>query len=399
MRCVLLAVATWAACSGTAFADIRLIDPGTGTSTVLVKDDTTRLLTALDDGLLVKQARGGATSLVALDGSATAAPRFGDAQSVGPGGRTLGMQPPGYALRAADGRVLGTYAVDGLVFAEPEVAWSADGTRVAVLVGEQLRVLDTATGAALVEEAADGRLDAQAFSADASALLYARERRVERLDIASGQTSDLGQAAFAASWSSAGQVALTRERGIAVLGAAGVRAPTNVFFAAQWSPDGRTLAFSVEQARDECSAPLAGVAVAAPGGTPRVLVKPSDRGLRGFTWAPDGRLAVDREADLTPEGRGKRHPWPKRVGNDYAMFSPRGDAAVRHAVVRAAASLKRGASRETALSRLRLAMAEVQERYDETDDSAVGDAIAEEIDRWLSAAGFVPVESSDEVMC
>jgi hypothetical protein len=81
------------------------------------------------------------------------------------------------------------------------------------------------------------------------------------------------------------------------------------------------------------------------------------------------------------------------------MFTRGGDAAIRRVMVRVATALKRGASRDTALSRLRLGMATVQERYDETDDTAVRDAIAVEIDRWLHAAGFGPVESADDIMC
>jgi hypothetical protein len=34
-----------------------------------------------------------------------------------------------------------------------------------------------------------------------------------------------------------------------------------------------------------------------------------------------------------------------------------------------------------------------------TGDTAVRDAVAKELDRWLHAAGFGPIEDSDDVMC
>jgi hypothetical protein len=97
--------------------------------------------------------------------------------------------------------------------------------------------------------------------------------------------------------------------------------------------------------------------------------------------------------------RGKRHPWPRRIARDYAMFSRRGDAAVRRLVVRAARSLRRGAGREAVLSRVRLDYAKVADRYAEALDTAVREAVSDELDRWLRAAGFEPIEAFDEITC
>jgi hypothetical protein len=400
MRRAFLTIALLALSAAPAAADVRLIDPATGASTTVVEQDYTRLVARFGESLVVKSARTGDAELVGPGGSRTLVPRFDHARSIGPGGHTLDSAGGGFELRAPDGRLVATLTTSSLWASfDPGIAWSADGSRVAVVADERLRVVDTATGAVLVERDGDVRLGEQAFAPDGSSLVLIDKDRASRVEIPSGTVTPLGHKAFAASWSPNGSIALTRETGIAVIGAAGVRAPINVESAAQWSIDGRTLAFSVEQQRDECSYPLAGVAVAQPGSAPRVVIPPSSRELYGFAWVADGRLAVDLGPEDTAGVRGKRHPWPKRVAGDYEMFSPGGDAAIRRVMVRVATALKRGASRDTALSRLRLGMATVQERYEETDDTAVRDAIAVEIDRWLHAAGFGPVESADDVMC
>ena len=144
-----------------------------------------------------------------------------------------------------------------------------------------------------------------------------------------------------------------------MLGAAGVEADVDTAHAAQWSPDGRLLAFGLEVSQGACSYPHVGVAVAAPGAKPRVLVEPTSRALVAYAWSADGRLAVDREADFTSDKRGKRHPWPKRVASDYHMVSRAGDAAIRRAMLRVARSLKAGAERELVLARMRRDMARV----------------------------------------
>jgi hypothetical protein len=43
---------------------------------------------------------------------------------------------------------------------------------------------------------------------------------------------------------------------------------------------------------------------------------------------------------------------------------------------------------------MRRDMAPIQERYDEVSDTIVRDAIGDELDRWLYAAGFEPPDTS-----
>lgn len=68
-------------------------------------------------------------------------------------------------------------------------------------------------------------------------------------------------------------------------------------------------------------------------------------------------------------------------------------------VLRAARSLRRGADRETVLSRVRLDYAKAGDRFGEAGDTAVREKVADELDRWLHAAGFEPIEAFDEITC
>jgi hypothetical protein len=397
VRTALLALLIVAALATPARADIQLIDPATGAATTLVADDFVRLLGPTGDGFVIEIARNGRRLRLATDGSTWPAPELDRATEIGPAGQTLWRTPDGLELHAPDGRVVGMFSLP-LIWSDADVAWSADGARVAIVGDDRLRVVDTVTGAVITERRAeDSRLTPQAFSPDAAALVFADERDALRYDLATGAVTTLGRADHVA-WSPTGQLALVRERSIAVLGSAGVKARSDFFFPPQWSPDGRTLAYAAQFSQGACSDPLLGVAVAAPGGSPRTLVEPSGRGLRGFAWASDGRLAVDREPDFSSDARGKRHPWPKRVASEYYVIGRGGNAAVRRVLLRVARSLKAGAEREPVLARMRRDMAPIQDRYD-VDDTIVRDAIAIELDRWLGAAGFEPVEAADEFMC
>ncbi len=130
-----------------------------------------------------------------------------------------------------------------------------------------------------------------------------------------------------------------------------------------------------------------------------MLGEPGARELRSALWSPVAtRLAVSLGPEQTSP-RGKRHPWPRRITRDYAMFSARGDAAMRRIVLRAARSLRRGADRETVLSRVRLDYATAADRFGDAGDTAVREAVADELDRWLHAAGFEPIEAFDEITC
>jgi hypothetical protein len=79
------------------------------------------------------------------------------------------------------------------------------------------------------------------------------------------------------------------------------------------------------------------------------------------------------------------------------MYSRRGNAAMRRVVVRAARALRRGAGRHRTLIGVRRDQAEVSLRFPEADDSDVADALADQIGRWLTAAGFHGIDGLDDV--
>lgn len=78
------------------------------------------------------------------------------------------------------------------------------------------------------------------------------------------------------------------------------------------------------------------------------------------------------------------------------MFSRAGNRAVRHVVWRASRGLKAGWSRERTMARVRRDYGRVEDRYKEAYDTAVCEDFADELDRWLIAAGFDPVDAFDE---
>ena len=148
-------------------------------------------------------------------------------------------------------------------------------------------------------------------------------------------------------------------------------------------------------APDEGSPPAIRLVVAEPGGRPTVLAEAPG----SYTWSPDGtRLAL--EVTTPPaEPRRARRPWPRRIGRDFAMFSRAGDRAMRRVVVRAARRLRAGRGREEVLRRVRQDYADAAERFGEAYDTAVGEAVADELDPWLEAAGFERVDALDEITC
>ena len=70
---------------------------------------------------------------------------------------------------------------------------------------------------------------------------------------------------------------------------------------------------------------------------------------------------------------------------------------VRRVVVAFTRALKRGASREEAFVVLHRGLARVTD--DGIGDTEAEEAIADEIDPWLIAAGFKPVDGLSDVSC
>jgi len=398
-RVAALAGVTVALGAVPAAAGVRVFDLGAGAVRTVAGDDSVLRAWTPDGAGLLLDKSGGSVRLDLATGMLTRQEIPGD--WVGPGGQRLELGADGVSLRGADGRVLASYPVMSFLD-EPAVAWSRDGRWVAFAVDRDFYVVDAATGRAVLHQSErETALTEQAFAPDGSALAVAQGRAVVRIDVPSGhrttllRTGDLPGVA----WSARGQIAITRDRRISVVGVPGIRVATDSTRPALWSSDGQLLRFIISRAPDECSPAQDGVGVAAPGGTPRALVAPGTRELRAALWSP---VAAQLAVSLGPEQkspRGKRHPWPRRIARDYAMFSRRGDAAVRRLVVRAARSLRRGADREAVLSRVRLDYAKVADRYDEALDTAVREAVADELDRWLRAAGFEPIEAFDEITC
>jgi hypothetical protein len=85
------------------------------------------------------------------------------------------------------------------------------------------------------------------------------------------------------------------------------------------------------------------------------------------------------------------------VARDYEMFSTAGDRAVGRVAEAARRDLSTGAGREQALQNVREQVAEVAEEHPEVYDTAVLEALADELDRLLTAAGHEPIDALDEI--
>jgi hypothetical protein len=88
--------------------------------------------------------------------------------------------------------------------------------------------------------------------------------------------------------------------------------------------------------------------------------------------------------------------WPDHIARNYEMFSPAGNRAVRHVAWRASRMLRKGASRRSVMAMVRRAYGRVELRYEEAYDTAVCDAFADELDKWLVAAGYERIDAFDE---
>jgi sarcosine oxidase gamma subunit len=78
------------------------------------------------------------------------------------------------------------------------------------------------------------------------------------------------------------------------------------------------------------------------------------------------------------------------------MFTPAGNRAIRHVVWRASRMLRAGRARKTVMASVRRLYGAVEDRYEEAFDTAVRESFADELDRWLVAAGYEPIDSYDE---
>ena len=397
---------------------IVVLDPATGAIVATpVSDDSTELLRWTDDGSALLGVREGRVVRVNVaTGAMTPQPALDGVWSIGPGGRTVVVDELfgrlRITVRAPDRRALGVQVLDAYPVSMSG-AWSADGARFAFAVASTLVVFDTSTGQ-LVARATVPRVSVhpQAFARDDTALLVASAARVARVDLPSGAQSEVVRLRHAhdrpeAAWAASGSVAvsLDDDTRLRLLGPAPaeVRPPHGFVDGMRWSPDGGALSYEViARPRLRCGSPRYGLSLLVPGAAPRPLLPLSGAEPSTAIWSPDGRrLAVKLEADWAAavERRGRRHPWPRHIRRDYEMFSRRGDAAIRRIVVRAARALRRGASREATMRLVSIGYERVAKRYSEAEDSAVGEALAVELSRWLRAAGFAEIDGLDEMDC
>ena len=351
---------------------------------------------------------GRCSRLGVADGSVTHLLDLDEAEAVGPGLRFIepvydSRRGSTFVLRRADGGRIGVYRF-GESDDDPAIAWSPDGSRVAIGLAPRLKVIDTATGAVVLDTKVRDYLElgAQAFAPDGSALLAADARRVLRIDIPSGIGTEVlkdaeGDIGVGGEWSRTGAIAVNLFDSVRVIGGSEIRAPTRSFeVPAVWTPAGDALTFAYSGPKDDCSFPSQGVATLVPGQARRVVMPARNRKVLAYAWSPDGtRLAVELGKVRPPRSkpRAKRHPWPRTVARDYAL-GRRADRRLRRIVVRAARALRRGAGRERTLRDVRIAVARL-----DPGDSALLEAFADALDPWLHAAGFERIEALDEVDC
>jgi hypothetical protein len=414
MRALVLSVALLVVFAGSARAEIRVIDPLTGAWSTVVADRGADLVRWTDDGTgLLIRGDGRAIARVGLDGTRTAQPQIDGAVtvSVGPGGRTVTVgaeegRDGEYALRAPDGRVVSVQRGPAFSFT-PWVSWSADGARVAAVVPDRTVVLDTATGVVLVSQDRKLWMSEQAFAADGSAIVGNDGGRVLRIEIPSGRTTVIGraretQAAPQIALSSTGRIAVTPLGAVHVLNGPTVGLTGDPGRPALWSPDGQLLSVGFLTAdADGCNPyELNGLAAGTPGQPLRVLLTPAERELGTALWSPDGtRLAVEVGREWPPAKRGPRHRWPTRIRPTFGLPTAKANTAARLIVVRASRSLRRGATREAVMNRVRRDYTALEKRHHTARRAAVRRAVAAELDRWLTAAGYEPTEGFIEITC
>jgi hypothetical protein len=370
-------------------AEVRLVDVGTGAVTGPVHDGS--VLAWTDAGLFVTE---GSRVWRVVDGVGTLQPQYEGAVSIGPRGHAVFGDLGAFEVRDAAGKVVTRRRVPVRLYG-PAVSWRDD--RVAVLAGDRLHVVDLATGKLIGTRDDVDSLTSQGFAPDDVSVVVTAGREV--LSFPDGRVLHRTEHKFDAvgTVASNGTVAITHDTAIRVLGNSGIHVEARR--PALWDPAGTMLAYRLIRYPDVCSYGQLGLGVAALGEKPRVLIPPSPREIGDHVWSPDGRtIAVDLGPEVPEpvERRGKRHPWPKRIARDYHMSTARGNAALQRIVVRAARALRRGDGREETLRRVRIAYAKVD---DEAGDTIVREAVANELDKWLHAAGWDRIEAFDEITC
>lgn len=404
VRRALLILSLLLVAAPAAQAEVRVIDTTSGARSIPVTEPETTVAGWSDDGAALLLSRHDRLSWFDLaTGAMTALPQnLQDAKSRGPGGGwvELDYREPASVVHAPDGRELARLPLVTF-WNGPEVGWSRDGSRVALSGMGFFVVLDTASGANLLERDRSYDFTEQAFAPDGSAVLVSDEQRVIRFELSSGRPTTVYRSERdtypAAAWGPDGRVALTLASGVGVPGLPTIRVSTSD--PALWSGDGTTLHYLTPTA-ELCSFGGNGLRVGAPGLPPRDVFAGEDVTVGTAHWSPVGaKLAADVGSNAVEEERGKRRPWPKRIARDYHMIAPGGDAALRRIVVRAAHSLRNSAGREATLLRVRQDFYRLPKRYSKAGDTIVREALADQIDRWLVAAGFEPIEAFDEITC
>jgi len=408
LRAVLVSALLILAAAPSARAEIRVIDTKTGASRTLVRERKLDRLYAEDGQVLMRWSDDG-SALVARPRETML--RFGitrggvthlwdadQAVALGSGGRWVDARIDRRArttlvLRRSDGGALGIYGLGDAV-QDPSVAWSPDGTRVALAMAPQLVVADTTTGAVILRRklGEEVELGEQAFAPDASALLVTDEDRLLRISVPDGaeavvRRGSLGEPPLG-EWSRSGRISIGVLEDPAYPG--GLPPAT-------WTPAGDALTRVFAGPKDDCSFPSQGIAVGQ-----RVVLPARDRAIEGYAWSPDGtQLAVNLVKGEAPRAkrRGRRHPWPKHLRRDYALFSRKANRAARRLVLRAARALRHGAGRELTLRDVRIGITKLDERFEGVSDTDTLEALADGLDPWLHAAGFERIDALGEIVC